>query len=59
MASGRLEVRLCLSGKRRGKMNLGRFCRARRSALPMSMEARPAPNGPLLTPLRRILLAML
>eukprot|EP00983_Pelagomonas_calceolata_P012851 410784-Pelagomonas_calceolata.AAC.1 len=36
-----------------------RFCKARRSVLPMSMEARPAPKGPLLTPLRRILLAML
>eukprot|EP00983_Pelagomonas_calceolata_P050408 1141960-Pelagomonas_calceolata.AAC.6 len=35
-----------------------RFCRARRSALPMSMEARPAPRGPLLTPLR-IMLAKL
>eukprot|EP00983_Pelagomonas_calceolata_P020912 657156-Pelagomonas_calceolata.AAC.1 len=40
MASGRLEVSLCLSGKRRGKMHLGRvlfvecsgicrFCKAR------------------------------
>eukprot|EP00983_Pelagomonas_calceolata_P083914 1156255-Pelagomonas_calceolata.AAC.1 len=26
-----------------------RFCKARQSALPMSMEARTAPRGPLLT----------
>eukprot|EP00983_Pelagomonas_calceolata_P094448 1157891-Pelagomonas_calceolata.AAC.16 len=61
IASGRPEVSLCLSGKRRGNMCLGRvlfvecsgicrFCKARRTALPMSMEARPAPRGPLLTP---------
>eukprot|EP00983_Pelagomonas_calceolata_P026497 831907-Pelagomonas_calceolata.AAC.1 len=32
-----------------------RFCEARRSALPMSMEARPAPKGPLLIQLLRVL----
>eukprot|EP00983_Pelagomonas_calceolata_P010893 352721-Pelagomonas_calceolata.AAC.1 len=36
-----------------------RLRKARRSALPMSMEARSTPRGPLLTDLRRILLAIL
>eukprot|EP00983_Pelagomonas_calceolata_P026496 831906-Pelagomonas_calceolata.AAC.1 len=36
-----------------------RFCKARRSALPMPMEERPAPRGPLLITLRRIQLAIL
>eukprot|EP00983_Pelagomonas_calceolata_P019280 606407-Pelagomonas_calceolata.AAC.2 len=61
LASGRLEMSLSLSGKRRGKICLGRvlfvecsgICRsykATRSVLPMSMETRPTPIRPLRTP---------
>eukprot|EP00983_Pelagomonas_calceolata_P130968 1161732-Pelagomonas_calceolata.AAC.2 len=49
IAPGRLEVSLWIL----------RSCKARRSTLPMSMEARHAPRGPLLIPQRRILLAIL
>eukprot|EP00983_Pelagomonas_calceolata_P127754 1161442-Pelagomonas_calceolata.AAC.2 len=70
IASEQLEVSLCLSGNQQGKINLGRVtfveclgnwgsCKARQPALPMSMEARPAPKGPLLIPLIRILPAIL
>eukprot|EP00983_Pelagomonas_calceolata_P074841 1152725-Pelagomonas_calceolata.AAC.2 len=60
---------ILLSEKARWKIYLGRvlcvecarvywFCKARRSALPMSMGARPALRGPLLIASRRILLAI-
>eukprot|EP00983_Pelagomonas_calceolata_P011001 355223-Pelagomonas_calceolata.AAC.1 len=74
IASGQVEVSLCLPGKLPGGIYIGRvlnriilfvqcsgthrFCGARRPALPMSMETRPAPED-FCTPLTRHLLAIL